>query len=185
MPFQFLHFVYYIFCRRDKMFMPDADKPAITASYSFTFLMAWPIAAVLGLLNHFTGWWPVWTQWWLTMHLPGHGQKAAAYAFTAILIVITLIVYKALFGKQRYDWIMQRFPAYDPTRRTIAPNLFFFFPLVPVAGICVYAVNANPVRGNLIVWTILLADELAFRLWWRWWTSRHDDSQQNHAPGAV
>lgn len=174
MPFRFLYFVYYVFCRRDKMFMPNADKPAVNASYSLTFLVGWPIAALLALLNHFTGWWLVWTQWWLAMHLPGSGQKAATYAFVAVVVVTDVLLYKAPFSKRHYQSIMQQFFTYDPTQRTIAPALLFLFPLVPVAGISVYAVNGDPIRGNLIIWSILTANELVFRIWWRWWSRKEE-----------
>lgn len=180
-PLHFLYFVYYVFCRRDKMFMPDADKPAINASYSFTFLMGWPIAALLALLNHYTDWWPVWTQWWLAMHLPDSGQKTAVYAFVTVVVLIDVILYKALFGKRRYRRIMRQFCAYDPTQRTIAPALFFFFPLVPVAGLSVYAVNGDPVRGNLIIWSIIIANELVFRIWWRLWFHKEERSSSDAA----
>ena len=172
MPFRFLYFIYYVSCRRDKMHMPNAEKPAITASYGLTFMIGWPIAAVLALLDHFTGWARGWTHWWLAMHLPDAGHKTQAYAFMTVVAVVDIILYGVIFNKNRYAWIMHEFIAYDPTQRTIAPALFFLFPFVPVAALCVYAFG-DPIRGNLIIWSILIATEVLFRFWWSWWRQSH------------
>lgn len=175
MPLRFLYFVYYVFCRRDKMHAPDADKPAITASYGLIFLIGQPILAALALLNHFTGWVAAGAQVWLVMHLPGDRYNAPAYAFASIVGVVDIVLYKVIFSKKRYEWIMHEFNVYDPTQRTIAPAILLLLPFVPISMVCLYSYS-HPVLGNLIVWSMFIVIEVMFRLWWNRWCWRNAQS---------
>lgn len=169
MLLRFVYFIYYVACRRDQMWMPRIQRPALTASYAMPFFFGWPVFALLAFLNHFTDWLTPWTRVWTGLGFPGNAADARVYAFLAVGVAITLIGYRIIFSKRRYDWIMHEFAAHDPTPGLIGASLIWLLPMVPVVMISAYSLYPahDPVVPNLIIWAIIGATEIGFRLWWR------------------
>lgn len=178
MPFRFLYFIYYVLCSRDKRRWPWLDRPTFNASGFLVFALGWPIYALLNLLDYFTGWVPIAAHYWTAMHFPVMKSSPETSVFVASVVVIDLAMCVIVFNKKRrYQWIMNYFGAYDLAKQSVAPASFTIIPLLFIMAISILSTHANPVRPNMIIWSILACTELAFRSWWHSWSKRNVLSQ--------
>lgn len=177
MPLRSLYFVYYVLCRRGQMVWPKSRRPTFYAAWVLVFVIGWITMDLIQFIDYFIDWRSPLAKQWLAHGLSSNALNADASSFMIVAIIVTLIVYHLVFRWKYYPWLLTMFGAYTPNgnvgRFINMALIFSFVPLLFIGWVTIYALHHNPVIPTLIVWAIVMANEIAFRLWWRWWSRKH------------